>query len=177
MAVINLEGIKERGKFIKAQIDEQKRIEENVFWRRVETIRKSQKDCINFIDTYKALCENGMKKELEVWMSYQKKIKFYFMGDGGYISRYNFDDEPLFLLSLSDNLNTTDPSVSYYPESNDIEFSTCRTNKISILGTPVDTLIERTLKRDDDMFNKGLTDLATHLQPFLDEFYEWVMAL
>ena len=54
MAVINLEGIKERGKFIKAQIDEQKRIEENAFWRRVETIRKSQKDCINFIDTYKA---------------------------------------------------------------------------------------------------------------------------
>ena len=64
MAVINLEGIKERGKFIKAQIDEQKRIEENTFWRRVETIRKSQKDCINFINTYKALCENGMKKRV-----------------------------------------------------------------------------------------------------------------
>lgn len=174
MAVINLEGIKERGKFIRAQIDEQKRIEENAFWRRVETIRKSQKDCINFIDTYKALCENGMKQELEVWMSYQKKIKFYFMNDDGYISRYDFDNEPLFVFSLGDNF---DPSVSYYPESNDIEFSTCRTNKSSILDTPVDTLIERTLKRDDGMFNKGLTDLATHLQPFLDEFYKWVMAL
>ena len=177
MAVINLEGIKERGKFLNAQIDEQKRIEENSFWRRVETIRKSQKDCINFIDTYKALCENGMKKELEDWMSYQKKIKFYFMGDGGYISRYNFDDEPLFMFSLSANTNTTDPSVSYYPESNDIVFRTCRTNESGIFDTPIDTLIEHTLKRDDGMFNKGLTDLATHLQPFLDEFYEWVMAL
>lgn len=177
MAVINLEGIKERGKFLNAQIEEQKRIEENSFWRRVETIRKSQKDCINFIDTYKALCENGMKKELEVWMSYQKNIEFYFMGDGGYISHYNFDGKPLFMFSLNAKTNTTDPSVSYYPESNDIVFSSCRTNKSGILDTPVDTLIEHTLKCDDGMFNKGLTDLATYLQPFLDEFYKWVMAL
>ena len=174
MAVINLEGIKERGNFIKAQKEGQKRMEENSFWRRVETIRKSQKDCINFIDTYKALCENGMKKELEVWMSYQKKIKFYFMGDDGYISDYNFDGKPLFVFSLGDNFN---PAVFYYPKSNDIVFSSCRTNKSGILDTPVDTLIEHTLKCDDGMFNKGLTDLATYLQPFLDEFYKWVMAL
>lgn len=177
MAVINLEGIKERGKFIKAQIDEQKRMEENSFWRRVETIRKEQKNCINFIDTYKALYENGMEKELENWMSYQKKVEFSFMGDDGYIYRYDFDGKPLFIFSLSTNSNTTNPSVSYYPKSNDIVFSSHRTSKIGILNTPVDTIIERTLKCDDGMFNKGLTDLTTHLPIFLNEFYEWVMAL
>lgn len=177
MAVINLEGIKERGNFIKAQADEQKRIEENSFWRRVETIRKSQEDCINFIDTYKALYENGMEKELKNWMSYQKKIQFYFMGDGGNLSSYNFDGKPIFLISASDNPNNTLPSVEYHPKSNDIVFGLYRMNKTDVSDTPIDTIIGRTLKRDDGMFNKGLTELAAHLQPFLDDFYKWVMAL
>lgn len=177
MAVINLEGIKERGRLIKAQAEEQRKIEESSFWRRVETIRKSKKDCINFIDTCKELYANGMKQETQDWMQKQKKIQFYFVDNGHHINRYNFDNEPAFFLSLSNDGCNLHPSVAYYPKSNNIVFSVSMYGSTSILDTPVDTIIEKTLKRDDGMFNKGLTKLANHLQPFLNEFYEWVMAL
>jgi hypothetical protein len=177
MAVINLEGIKERGKLIKAQAEEQRKIEEGSFWRRVETIRKSQKDCINFIDTCKELFANGMKQETQDWMKNQKKIQFYFVDSDHHINRYNFDNEPAFFLSLSNDKYDLHPSVAYYPKSNNIVFSVAMYGSTSILHTPVDKIIEQTLKSDGGKFNKGLTELATYLQPFLDDFYEWVMAL
>lgn len=177
MAVINLEGIKERGRLIKAQAEEQRKIEESSFWRRVETIRKSKKDCINFIDTCKELYANGMKQETQDWMKKQKKIQFYFVDNAHHINRYNFDNESAFFLSLSNDRYNLHPSVAYCPKSNNIVFSDAMDDSTSILSTPVDTIIGRTLKRDDGMFNKGLTDLAIHLPIFLNDFYEWVMAL
>ena len=132
------------------------------FWRRVNLIKGCHNDAVDFVDTVEALCKNGMTSKFEAWMKQQNVS-------------YTIYDKKLKVRCLCDHKQ--DAHVYYAPAENAVCFGWNGYGMCEYFSTNMNTdyFIQRRLGSHG--YDDGLTALATRLQPFLDNFFEWVDSL
>ena len=157
MGVRNLNGIKER-----ARKEQYKRSQkEKDFWKLIDTIKQSRQDALDFKATKNELENNGLENLYNSWYIPTNPLVVdddSFIGSTG----YNYID------------------VYYNPESNEVIFI----EKDDIGEKQYSYVISEPNEESSDFFdneysvhshwNYRLNQLATNLQPFLNNFFEWV---
>ena len=162
MAIRCEQKILRQGKMIAEQRQNEQNLIVNNFWNRVNIVKECHDDAIDFIDTAKALCGNGLGGKFETWCKSQN-ITY---------DRYNLGFR---ICCLSDNKQSA--YVTYYPLEDMITFSWSGWGMSECYSTTKDAeyFISHYLK--DKKYDKGLTDLSIRLKPFLNAFFEWVETL
>lgn len=162
MAIRCKEKILRQGKMIAEQKQNEQNLIVNNFWNRVNIVKECHDDAIDFIDTAKALCGNGLGGKFETWCNSQNVT----------YDRYNLGFR---ICCLSDNKQSA--YVTYYPLKDMITFSWSGWGMSECYSTTNDAeyFISNYLK--DKKYDKGLTDLSIRLKPFLNAFFEWVETL
>ena len=160
MAVRNFDAIKRQGDMIAEQKANKRRMVEENFWKRVNIIKGSHNDAIDFIDTVDALCKNGMRAMVDEWLK-NKNV---------YYTIYN---KKFGVRCLSDSSQSA--NVYYCPQENAIEFGWSGWGMCELLSTSryADRMIDVGLKSDKN-YDEGLTMMAERLQPYIDAFFKWV---
>ena len=161
MAVRNMDAIERQGNMIAEQKRNARQMREDGFWKRVNTIKACHDDAIDFVDTVDALCKNGLRDKFDEWMKQQNVD-------------YTIYDKRLRVCCLSDNRQ--DAHVYYVPTENAVCFGWSGWGMCEYYTTEhkgnIDLFIHNYLKGKN--YDKGLTMMATRLQPFLKAFFEWV---
>ena len=162
MAIRCKEKILRQGKMIAEQKQNEQNLIVNNFWNRVNIVKECHDDAIDFTDTAKALCGNGLGGKFETWCNSQNVT----------YDRYNLGFR---ICCLSDNKQSA--YVTYYPLKDMITFSWSGWGMSECYSTTNDAeyFISNYLK--DKKYDKGLTDLSIRLKPFLNAFFEWVETL
>lgn len=160
MAVRNFGAIKRQGDMIAEQQANKRKMGEENFWKRVDIIKKSHDDAIDFVDTIDAMCKNGMRAMVEEWLK-NKNVHY---------TIYNKEFE---VCCLSDSRQSA--SVYYCPQGNSVDFGWAGWGMCEYYSTNkcADYLIHVALKRDKN-YDEGLTMMADRLQPYIDAFFKWV---
>ena len=160
MAVRNLEAINRHGEMIAQQKSNANKMREDSFWNRVNIIRKSSNDAVDFADTVSALCKNGLRTKFDEWVKTQN-VNY---------STYNNE----FSIGSS-----SDGRVIYVPSSNDVQFAWSNYGMgecYSVNKGKLDYIVHRALLHREN-YDKCLTLMAERLQPFIDAFFKWVDTL
>jgi hypothetical protein len=160
MAIRCQENILRQGKMIAEQKQNEQNLIVNNFWNRVNIVKECHDDAIDFIDTAKALYQNGLGGKFETWCKSQN-VTYYALG--------------FRICCLSDNKQSA--YVTYYPLKDMITFSWSGWGMSECYSTTTDAeyFISHYLK--DKKYDKGLTDLSIRLKPFLNAFFEWIETL
>ena len=160
MAIRCKEKILRQGKMIAEQKQNEQNLIVDNFWNRVNIVKECHDDAIDFIDTAKALYGNGLGGKFETWRKAQN-VTYYDLG--------------FRVCCLSDNKQSA--YVTYYPLKDMITFSWSGWGMSECYSTTEDAkyFISHYLK--DKKYDKGLTDLAIRLKPYLNAFFEWVETL
>jgi len=163
MAVRNFDAIKRQGDMIAEQQANKRRMVEENFWKRVDIIKNSHADAIDFIDTIDAMCKNSMRAMVDEWLK-NKNV------------HYTIYNKKFGVCCLSDSRQSA--HVYYCPQENGIdtvEFGWSGWGMCECYSTnkSTDYLIHVALKRDRN-YDEGLTMMAERLQPFIDAFFKWV---
>lgn len=162
MAVRNMDAIERQGNMIAQQRVNERKMREDGFWQRVNTIRACHDDAVDFIDTVDALAKNGLRGRFDEWMKQQNVS-------------YTIYDKKLGVCCLSDSKQ--DAHVYYVPTENAVCFGwsgwgMCEYNSTN---EKMDYFIHARLSNHG--YDKGLTMMAIRLQPFLKAFFEWVKTI
>jgi len=157
-----MDAIERQGKMIAEQKANERKMREDGFWQRVNTIRACHDDAVDFIDTVDALVKNGLRWRFSEWMKQQNVS-------------YTIYDKKLGVCCLSDNRQ--DAHVYYVPTENAVCFGWSGWGMCEYYSTneKMDYFIHTYLS--DHGYDKGLTMMATRLQPFLKAFFEWVKTI
>jgi len=159
MAIRCEQKILRQGKMIAEQRQNEQNLIVNNFWNRVNIVKECHNDAIDFIDTVKALYENGLGSKFDAWCKL-KNVTYYELG--------------FRVCCLSDNRQSA--HVTYYPTKGIITFSWSGWGMCECYSTEeAEYFIPRYLKNHG--YDKGLTDLSIRLKPFLNAFFEWVETL
>lgn len=159
MAVRNMDAIERQGNMIAEQKRNARQMKEENFWKRVDIIKASHDDAIDFVDTVEALCKNGLRGKFEAWMEQQNV-------------HYTIYDKKLSICCLSDRKQ--DAHVYYVPTENAVCFGWRGWGMCEYYSTNerMEYFIQQYL--DGKNYDEGLTKMATRLKPFLQAFFEWV---
>lgn len=131
------------------------------FWDRVNIVKECHDDAIDFVDTAKALYENGWGAKFETWCESQNVT----------YDKYKLG---FCVCCLSDKKETA--YVSYLPIKNIITFSWTGWGMCECYSTEnAGYFISNYLKKQG--YDNGLTDLSVRLKPFLNAFFDWVETL
>lgn len=165
MAVRNMDAIERQGKMIAEQKANERKMREDGFWQRVNTIRACHDDAVDFIDTVDALAKNGLRGRFDEWMKQQNVT---FEGYRGLIR----------VCCLSERKESA--LVGYYPKKDEVHFGwngygMGESYDVSAPGQNADYVIHSRLTHNN--YDNGLTTLTTRLQPFLKAFFEWVKTI
>jgi hypothetical protein len=144
---------------IAGQIRNERQMREEGFWKRVNIIKACHDDAIDFVDTADALIKNGLSGKFHEWMKQQNV---------GYSCNY----KRLSVGCLRDSKQ--EAHVYYVPKENAVCFGWNGWGMCEFYSTNEDMnhFIHNYLKGKG--YDKGLTIMATRLQPFLKAFFEWV---
>lgn len=159
MAVRNMHAIQRQGNMIAEQRRNERQMREDGFWKRVNIIKACHEDAIDFVDTVDALCKNGLRGKFEEWIKQQNVS-------------YTIYNKRLCVCCLSDRRQ--DAHVYYVPTENAVCFGWSGWGMCEYYSTnkEMDYFIHTYLIGHG--YDKGLTMIATRLQPFLKAFFEWV---
>ena len=157
-----MDAIERQGKMIAEQKTNERKMREESFWQRVNTIKACHDDAVDFIDTVDALVKNGLRWRFSEWMKQQNVS-------------YTIYDKKLGVCCLSDNRQ--DAHVYYVPTENAVCFGWSGWGMCEYYSTneKMDYFIHTYLSSHG--YDKGLTMMATRLQPFLKAFFEWVKTI
>lgn len=153
-----MDAIQRQGNMIAEQRRNERQMREEGFWKRVNIIKACHDDAIDFVDTVDALAKNGLRGKFDEWMKQQNVSYTY--------------DKKLRVCCLSDNRQ--DAHVYYVPTENAVCFGWSGWGMCEYYSTneKMDYFIHTYLSGHG--YDKGLTMMATRLQPFLTAFFEWV---
>ena len=162
MAVRNMEAINRQGEMIAQQRRNARQMREESFWNRVNMIKASHKDAVDFVDTVDALYKNGMGTKFEEWLKNQN------VGYANYNKR-------MAVSCKVDCERKESAHVYYVPAKNSVGFGwngygMCESYTAG--ESDAEYLIHQRLSHHG--YDEGLTKLAERLQPFLDAFFKWV---
>lgn len=162
MAIRCEQNILRQGKMIAEQRQNKYQMLVNHFWDRVNIVKECHDDAIDFIDTAKALCGNGLGGKFETWCNSQNVT-------------YDRCNLGFRVCCLSNNKESA--YVTYYPLKDMITFSWSGWGMSECYSTTKDAnyFISNYLK--DKKYDDGLTNLSVRLKPFLNAFFEWVETL
>lgn len=161
-----MDAIERQGKMIAEQKANERKMREDGFWQRVNTIRACHDDAVDFIDTVDALAKNGLRSRFDEWMKQQNVT---YEGYRGLIR----------VCCLSGRKESA--LVGYYPKKDEVHFGwdgygMCESYEVKSPGKQADYVIHSRMVADRH-YDEGLTKLAARLQPFLTAFFEWVKTI
>jgi len=154
-----MEAINRQGAMIAQQRQNARQLKEENFWKRVNMIKASHDDAVDFVDTVEALYKNNMSTKFEEWMKNQNVY-------------YTYYNKRLKVSCVCERKESA--SVSYQPDEDAVKFGWNGYGMCEGYSTNdnTDYLIHQRLR--DHGYDEALTKLAERLQPFLDAFFKWV---
>lgn len=165
MAVRNITSIVRQGNMISEQQRNKRIMRENNFWLRINTIRSSHDDAVDFVDTVDALYRNHLGTRFEKWMKAQN-VEYTRCGNKLFVS-----------LSLHPT-RFVESKVYYTPSDNHVSFTWQGYGMGESYSTSQDlSHFIHTYLENDHRYDELLTTMATRLQPFLSAFFDWVSQL
>lgn len=170
MAVRNLEAIQRQGTMIAEQKRNEYQLRKDFFWKRVNIIRDCHDDAVDFVDTVKALGNNGLLSRFEKWCEKQN-VEY----------RSYCDEFTLYSNNCTIHYNPIEDYVSFSWSAHGMceSYSTNKYQDYANGGADGERyLIDCVTKKDDDRtYNDLLTKMSERLQPFINAFFDWLESI